>query len=118
MDNATPPPSYADLLAAARSLGRADGCFAASFEPDDGADPCTPVCQGRDPDEFAAELWADQPGPPPSGLVVNAPLWYADGFTAGLADERRRLAARRRDASARSPAATADRSRREPGSAV
>ena len=98
MDNATPPPGYGDLLQAAWSLGRADGLFAASFEPDDGPEPCAPVCQGRSADEFAAELWGDQPGPPPSGLAVNAPLWYADGFAAGLADERRRIDVRRRDA--------------------
>src|SRR3954449_2163056 len=96
MDDAHRTPRYGDLLQAAWSLGRADGLFAAAFEADDaGPDRGAPVCQGRDPDEFAAQLWADQPGPPPSGLVVNAPLWYADGFTAGLADERRRIAARR-----------------------
>jgi hypothetical protein len=95
MDNATP--RYGDLLQAAWSLGRADGLFAAAFEPDDASAPAD-VCQGRDADEFAAELWGDQPGPPPSGLAVNAPLWYADGFATGLADERRRIAARRREA--------------------
>ena len=98
MDHATPSPGYGDLLQAAWSLGRADGLFAASFEPDDVPLPATTVCQGRDPEEFAAELWADQPGPPPSGLVLNAPLWYAHGFAVGLADERRRIAARRREA--------------------
>jgi hypothetical protein len=98
MENAQPPPGYVDLLQAAWSLGRADGLFAASFEPDDGPQPCAPVCQGRSPDEFAAELWGDQPGSPPSGLTINAQLWYADGFAAGLADERRRIDVRRREA--------------------
>jgi hypothetical protein len=97
MDNATPSPGYGDLLQAAWSLGRADGLFAASFEPDDAPPPPATVCQGRSPEEFAAELWADQPGPPPSGLALNAPLWYADGFAIGLADERRRIDTRRQE---------------------
>jgi hypothetical protein len=98
MDNANPSPGYGDLLEAAWSLGRADGLFAASFEPDDGSAACAPVCQGRTSDEFAAELWGEQAGPPPSGLALNAPLWYADGFAAGLAGERARIAAGRREA--------------------
>jgi hypothetical protein len=97
MENTNPPPGYGDLLEVAWSLGRADGLFAALFEPTDAPAPHTPVCQGRDPDEFAAELWGEQPSPPPSGLVGNAPIWYADGFATGLADERRRIAGRRRD---------------------
>jgi len=96
MDDA-PPPAYGDLLQAAWSLGRADGVFAARFEPDDAPLPAA-VCQGRDADAFAAELWGDSPGSPPSGLALNAPLWYAHGFRVGLADERRRTAARERDA--------------------
>jgi hypothetical protein len=98
MDNATPIPGYGDLLQAAWSMGRADGLFAASFEPDVAPLPATDVCQGRDPEQFAAELWGDAPGPVPSGLVTNAPLWYVAGFAAGLADERRRIAVRRREA--------------------
>jgi hypothetical protein len=98
MDNASPPGAYGAVLQAAWSLGRADGYFAASFEPDDTNPPAGTVCQGRSPEEFAAELWADQPSPPPSGLVLNAPLWYADGFVSGLADERARIAVRRREA--------------------
>src|SRR4051794_41894822 len=98
MENASPPPGYGDLLQAAWSLGRADGLFAATFEPEDTPAPYAPVCQGRDPDEFAAELWGDQPSPPPSGLVVNAPLWDANRFAIGLADERRRTGTRHRDA--------------------
>ncbi|WP_448627580.1 hypothetical protein [Geodermatophilus sp. URMC 64] len=90
-------PCYGDLLQAAYSLGRADGLFAARFEPEESPRSDCPVCQGRDPEEFARWLWADQPGQPPSGLLVNAPLWYARGFAEGLADERRRTAERRRD---------------------
>jgi hypothetical protein len=98
MENASPPPGYGDLLQAAWSLGRADGLFAAEFEPDDAPAPSCPVCQGRTPEGFADWLWGDQPGCPPSGLTINAPLWYASGFAEGLADERRRAAARRHDA--------------------
>src|SRR4051812_23631047 len=98
MDNASSPAAYGAVLQAAWSLGRADGLFAASFEPADATPRADTVCQGRSPEEFAAELWADQPGPAPSGLVLNAPLWYADGFAAGLADERARIAVRRREA--------------------
>jgi hypothetical protein len=92
-----PSPGYRELLEVAWSLGRADGLLAARFEADE-PDPHCPVCQGRDPAAFARWLWGDQPGPPPSGLEVNAPLWYARGFATGLADERRRQADRRRDA--------------------
>src|SRR3954469_6862532 len=98
MDNASSPGAYGAVLQAAWSLGRADGLFAAAFEPAVAPRPAPDVCQGRDAEEFAAELWGDQPGPPPSGLVLNAPLWYADGFVNGLADERRRIATRRREA--------------------
>src|SRR4051794_6703557 len=98
MDTANPPPGYRDLLQVPWSLGRADGLFAATFEPDDAPAPCCPVCQGRTPEEFADWLWGDQPGAAPSGLTINAPLWYASGFAQGLADERRRIAAGRRDA--------------------
>jgi hypothetical protein len=98
MENAHRNPRYGDLLQAAYSLGRADGLFAARFEPEESAGAGCPVCQGRDPEEFAAWLWGDQPGTPPSGLVVNGPIWYARGFAEGLRDERRRTAERRRDA--------------------
>ena len=82
-------PAYPDLLASAWSLGRADGLFAARFEPEH-PDASAAVCQGRSPEEFARWLWGDRPGSPPSGLEVNAPLWYARGFTTALAQERRR----------------------------
>jgi len=99
MDHSSPAPSpaYPDLLEAAYSLGRADGVFAARIEVGE-PDPSSRVCQGRDPEQFARWLWGEQPGPPPSGLELNAPLWYARGFATGLADERRRETDRRRDA--------------------
>src|SRR4051794_1670344 len=98
MDTANPPPGYRDLLQAAWSLGRADGLFAATFEPDDAPAPSCPVCQGRPRGESADGLGGAQPGLPPSALTINAPLGYASGFAGGLADERRRTAARREDA--------------------
>ena len=36
-------------------------------------------CLGRTPEEFVRLLWTG-PGEPPSGLELNAPLWYATGF--------------------------------------
>ena len=80
---------YLQLLEAARSLGRADGGLAAQVEPADSVGPHSTCCRGREPEEFARLLWADRPGAPPSGLRVNAPLWYAHGFSEGLAVERR-----------------------------
>ena len=80
-------PTYPQLLEEARELGRVDGRFAAAFEP-----AGSPVgggwCLGRAPDEFARLLWAGQPGEPPVGLELNAPHWYATGFSEGLADGR------------------------------
>jgi hypothetical protein len=94
-----PEPSYRALLETAHALGRADGCSAARFEPAGPVGPPSPYCQGRDPEQFARHLWADRPGTPPSGLAVNAPLWYATGFAEALAAERERIA-RRADAAA------------------
>ena len=84
------PPSwpYLELLEVACSLGRADGRLAARFEPAGPVGPPSACCRGRDPTEFARLLWADRPGDPPNGLVLNAPLWYAAGFADGLAVER------------------------------
>ena len=88
------PRSYLDLLEVASSLGRADGCLAARFEPAGPVGPPSARCRGRDPTEFARLLWAGGPGDPPSGLEVNAPLWYAAGFAEGLAAERHRIRCR------------------------
>ena len=87
-------PPYRALLETAHALGRADGCSAARFEPAGPVGPPSPCCQGRDPEQFARHLWADRPGTPPSGLVVNAPLWYAAGFAEALTAERERIALR------------------------
>ena len=77
--------SYLDILDAAYARGWDDGWFAAPFEPADGSHARSPVCQGRAPADFARSLWSPRPGEPPSGLEVNAPLWYAHGFAAALA---------------------------------
>ena len=84
-------PTYVQLLHEAHELGRADGQFAAAFEPPGGLVAGSPRCLGRTPAEFARLLWEDRPGSPPSGLEQNAPLWYATGFAEGL-----RVAAQRR----------------------
>ena len=88
-------PTYRQLLEEAHELGRADGRFAAAFEPAGGVVQGSPRCLGRTPAEFARLLWEDRPGSPPSGLEQNAPLWYATGFAEGLqagAGQRRRTA--------------------------
>ena len=84
------PRLYLQLLEVAYSLGRADGGLAARVEPEDSVAPQSTCCQGHEPEEFARLLWADRPGAPPSGLRLNAPLWYAHGFAEGLAAERQR----------------------------
>jgi hypothetical protein len=84
-------PSYQALLERARALGHADGLFAAEVEPADGPSPSSRCCQGRDPAEFARLLWGSDATRPPSGLEVNAPLWYAQGFGEALADARAAL---------------------------
>ncbi len=87
-----PPPSwpYLPLLEMAYSLGRTDGGLAARIEPAGSVGPQSTCCQGREPAEFSRLLWGDRRGAPPSGLRLNAPLWYAHGFAEGLAAERRR----------------------------
>ena len=77
-------PTYRSLLEEARELGRLDGRFAAAFEPRDGGSR-SDRCLGRTPEEFARLLWEGRPGTPPTGVELNAPLWYATGFTEGLA---------------------------------
>ena len=82
-------PTYQQLLEEARELGRMDGGFAAAFEPAGAEVPFSGRCLGRTPAEFARLLWQDRPGEPPSGLELNAPLWYASGFGEGLATRSR-----------------------------
>ena len=79
-------PTYGQLLQEALELGRADGVFAAAFECPGGTAGRADRCLGRTPAEFARMLWDGRPGNPPSGLEVNAPIWYATGFRAGLAE--------------------------------
>jgi hypothetical protein len=79
------PPTYQQLLEEAQELGRADGRFAAAFETPGDTVAGSPRCLGRTPGEFVRLLWDGQPGTPPSGLELNAPLWYATGFAEGLA---------------------------------
>jgi hypothetical protein len=82
--SAAPPPVYRQLLDAAYELGRSDGGIARDFEPADTVDVLPPPrCRGRTPEQFARQLWGSGPGDPPSGLLVNAPVWYGLGFTAG-----------------------------------
>jgi hypothetical protein len=77
-------PTYRQLLEEAQELGRADGRFAAAFEPAGCPGGGTPRCLGRTPAEFPRLLWDDRQGSPPSGLERNAPLWYAAGFAEAL----------------------------------
>jgi hypothetical protein len=81
---ATSATTYQQLLDEALELGRLDGRFAAAFEPS-AERPPSDRCLGRSPAAFARLLWEGRPGVPPSGLEVNAPLWYATGFREGLA---------------------------------
>jgi hypothetical protein len=98
---------YRELLQEALELGRADGRFAAAFEPAGTGAPRGDRCLGRTPGAFARLLWERRPGTPPVGLELNAPHWYAAGFDQGLAEGRllgdvrpRRVLAPERDASA------------------
>jgi uncharacterized protein len=77
-------PTYRHLLEKAQEIGRADGRFAAAFEPPGSDADRGPRSFGRTPAQLARLLWEDRPGTPPAGLEVNAPLWYAAGFTEGL----------------------------------
>jgi hypothetical protein len=83
--------TYRQLLEEAQELGRLDGRFAAVFERPGRPAPDSPRCLGRTPAEFAALLWEARPGSPPSGLELNAPLWYAAGFAEGLASRTAEL---------------------------
>ena len=88
-------PPYRDLLEAARLLGYSDGCWAVRGELPDPPGGAPPWCGGRSPEEFAQLLWGCRRGAPPSGLELNAPFWYADGYTQALVDERARTDRRR-----------------------
>ncbi|HET6391823.1 MAG TPA: hypothetical protein VFG13_03300 [Blastococcus sp.] len=75
--------TYQQLLEEALELGRLDGRFAAAFEPAGAV--VADRCLGRSPEDFARLLWEGRPGPPPSGLELNAPRWYAAGYGEGVA---------------------------------
>ncbi len=81
--------TFRQLLEEAKELGLADGRFAAAFEPPDTVGRDGRTCLGRPPADFARLLWG-RPGPPPAGLELNAPLWYAAGFAEGLATQEPR----------------------------
>ena len=66
MDDSSAP-TYRQLLEEALELGRADGRFAAAFEPPGAGDGHAARCLGRTPAEFARLLWAGGPGPRPPG---------------------------------------------------
>ena len=88
-------PTYLSLLEEALELGRLDGRFAAAIEPTTSSAERAGRSFGRTPEEFAALLWGHFPGNPPAGLELNAPRWYAVGFTEGLEARRRELRADR-----------------------
>ncbi len=75
--------TFRQLLEEAKRLGRADGRLARAFEPPGAAGRDGTACLGRPPAAFACLLWG-RPGPPPAGLELTAPLWYAAGFAEGL----------------------------------
>jgi len=89
-------PTYQQLLEEAQEIGRLDGRFAAAFEAPGGR--VSDRCLGRSPADFARLLWEGRPGTPPAGLELNAPTWYASGYTEGLRARRAEVApaARRR----------------------
>ena len=119
-----PPSSYRRALETARALGHADGCLAADLESDLGfdlradtaVDPAPPAvgtwCRGLDPERFAALVWGGSGGAAPAGVVLNAPLWYLQGFGEALARARsrpdRHAAAATPSGSCRPPAAGRD----------
>ncbi|PRY50150.1 hypothetical protein LY71_104187 [Geodermatophilus tzadiensis] len=105
-ENGTSP--YRRALEAARALGRADGRLAVDVEPD-GEPVLGPWCHGLDPEGLAHLVWEADGGPAPAGVVLNAPLWYAQGFREALACARaqqagRHLTGRRPDRTCRPPA--------------
>ena len=89
-------PTYAQLLEEALELGRADGAFAAALQIPRTTAPTGERCLGRTPADFARLLWDGRPGDPPTGLEVNAPLWYATGFAEGLTTVTARQVVRQR----------------------
>ncbi|MBM7809045.1 hypothetical protein JOD57_004882 [Geodermatophilus bullaregiensis] len=89
-------------LEAARVLGRADGRLAAGLEPAGEPAPVGPWCHGLGPEDLARLVW-DLGAAAPAGVVLNAPLWYAQGFRESLACARAQQ--HRRAVDGRPPAA-------------
>ncbi len=87
------PSPYRRALETAHALGRADGCLEADIALDPAVDPAVdpapapvgPWCHGLAPERFAALVWGTAGGAAPAGVVLNAPLWYAQGFGEALA---------------------------------
>ncbi|MGY1679262.1 hypothetical protein [Geodermatophilus sp. SYSU D01176] len=79
-------------LGRAADLGRADGRLAVGIEPVGEPVPMGSWCHGLAPDELADLVWDAAAGPAPAGVVLNAPLWYAQGFREALAGARDQLA--------------------------
>lgn len=75
-----PPSPYRFALETARALGRADGRLEAELGVGPGPAPVGPWCRGLDPERFAALVWGTAGGDAPAGVVLNASLWYAQGF--------------------------------------
>ena len=83
-----PSSPYLRALGTASELGRADGRLAVGFEPGGEPAPLGSWCHGLAPEDLAHLVWDAGAGPAPAGLVLNAPLWYAQGFREVLACAR------------------------------
>lgn len=81
---------YRRALETARALGGADGRLAAQVEPAGEPAAVGPWCRGLDPEHFAALVWGTAGGAAPAGVVLNAPLWYAEGYREALGRARGR----------------------------
>ena len=86
--NQEPSSPFLRALEAAQALGRADGRLAVELEPVGEPAPVGSWCHGLDPEGLARLVWDVAAAPPPAGVVVNAPLWYAQGFREALACSR------------------------------
>ena len=84
----TPVPPYRALLDYAYRTGEADGMLAGQCQLPERPPAVGSCFHGRDADRFAEWLWRPRPGPPPSGLIANAGLWYLAGFRDGFRGSR------------------------------
>jgi hypothetical protein len=83
-----PSPPLLRALEVARVLGRADGRLAVDVEPVGEPAPAGSWCHGLAPEDLARLVWDDGAGAAPAGVLLNAPLWYAQGFREALACAR------------------------------